>query len=231
MDVLPTTLDLAGVRHPAPLWHGRAIHAPRGRTWLPWLRGTAAQPHDDAGDFHGWELFGQQAVRQGTFKALFIPPPEGPGRWQLFDLAHDPAEAHDLAPEQPQRLASLLQVRVATATRVQLVLTGSGAGVGRVRARGRRGHHRRRAVAGRLWRSLAKKRRGPSGTPALTAAQCRGRQTHRLSGLIVHSIASGCGDAWRGVAPASVKCDAVACGGCSCARPWRACRRGNSAPC
>jgi len=197
MDVLPTALDLAGVRHPAPLWHGRAVHAPRGRTWLPWLRGTAAQAHDDAGDFHGWELFGQQAVRQGKFKALFIPPPEGPGRWQLFDLAHDPAEAHDLAPEQPQRLASLLQVRVAAATRDQLVLTGSGAGVGRVRARGWRGHHRRRAVAGRIRRSLSQERGAP-GTLALTAAPCRGWQSPRLrSGLIVHSIASGCGDAWR----------------------------------
>ena len=56
----------------------------------------------------GWELFGRKAIRQGQWKAVFIPAPSGPETWQLYDLANDPGEVHDLAQIQPERLAALL---------------------------------------------------------------------------------------------------------------------------
>jgi arylsulfatase A-like enzyme len=107
MDVLPTVLELAGVKHPGTRYRGRDIAPVKGRSMLPYLGGRAEAVH---GESHvtGWELFGRRAVRQGDWKAVFIPAPAGPGVWQLYDLSRDPGETHDLAAAEPQRLKALL---------------------------------------------------------------------------------------------------------------------------
>jgi len=53
-------------------------------------------------------LFGCRAIRQGDWKAVFIPVRAGPGVWQLYDLAADPGETNDLAGTHAARLAALL---------------------------------------------------------------------------------------------------------------------------
>jgi len=79
----------------------------RGRSMLPYLTGQTDAVHDaDTGT--GWELFGRRAIRQGDWKALYLPAPYGPGIWQLYDLARDPGEVHDLAASRPDKLADLL---------------------------------------------------------------------------------------------------------------------------
>lgn len=107
MDVVPTVLELAGVEHPGTHWRGREIAAVKGRSLLPYLRNEADAVHD-ATHVTGWELFGRRAVRQGDWKAVFIPAPAGPGVWQLYDLARDPGETQDLAEAEPARLQTLL---------------------------------------------------------------------------------------------------------------------------
>ncbi|KAJ1547716.1 hypothetical protein HK405_005109, partial [Cladochytrium tenue] len=108
MDILPTFLELARVQHPAPgLYRGRAILTPRGRSWVGYLTGQAGRIHE-ADAATGWELFGQRAVRQGDWKAVFIPAPVGPERWQLYNVRADPGEVEDLAEAEPGRLAELL---------------------------------------------------------------------------------------------------------------------------
>lgn len=107
MDVVPTVLELAGVEHPGTHWRGREIAAVKGRSLLPYLRNEADAVHD-ATHVTGWELFGRRAVRQGDWKAVFIPAPVGPGVWQLYDLARDPGETQDLAEAEPARLQTLL---------------------------------------------------------------------------------------------------------------------------
>lgn len=106
MDIAPTMLELAGVEHPAR-WQGRTVERPRGRSLLPYLNRAADHVHTDA-TATGWELFGRCAIRRGDWKALFAPPPEGPGEWQLYNLARDPGETHDLAPAEPDRLKHLI---------------------------------------------------------------------------------------------------------------------------
>jgi len=107
MDVTPTLLELAGITHPGNEYRGRPVAAPRGTSQLAYLNGTADRVHaHDA--VTGWELFGQRAIRQGDWKAVFIPAPIGPDRWQLYDLAADPGETRDLAEAEPARLATLL---------------------------------------------------------------------------------------------------------------------------
>ena len=107
MDLAPTLLDLAGVDHPGRSWGGRPIEPMRGRSMLPYLRGEAEAVHDED-VATGWELFGRCAIRRGDWKALLLPPPDGPGNWQLYNLAEDPGETRDLAAAEPARLAGLI---------------------------------------------------------------------------------------------------------------------------
>ncbi len=107
MDITPTILDLAGVRHPGKQWRGKPVAPLRGKSWLGFLSGETAQVHDEH-TVTGWELFGRRAIRQGQWKAVYIPGPVGPATWQLYDLGRDPGEIHDLAVSQPEKLATLI---------------------------------------------------------------------------------------------------------------------------
>jgi arylsulfatase len=107
MDVAPTLLELAGVDHPGARWQDHDIVGMRGRSLVPYLAGEADVVHtDDVAT--GWELFGRCAIRRGDWKALLLPPPDGPGVWQLYDLARDPGETDDLSASEPERLAGLI---------------------------------------------------------------------------------------------------------------------------
>ncbi|BBY00815.1 arylsulfatase [Mycobacterium seoulense] len=107
MDIAPTVLELAGAAHPGTSYRGREVAPMRGRSLVGYLSGGADTVHDaDTGT--GWELFGRRAIRQGEWKALHLPAPYGPGSWQLYDLASDPGEIHDLAESHPAKLAELL---------------------------------------------------------------------------------------------------------------------------
>ena len=106
LDVAPTLLELAGVAHPAGRFEGRPTAPLEGRSLVEFLRGKTDRVHGD--DFTiGFELFGRRALRCGDWKVVWLFEPYGPGRWELFDLAHDPTESHDLSREHPARLAEL----------------------------------------------------------------------------------------------------------------------------
>lgn len=110
MDIAPTVLELAGVTHPTAVdatYRGREVVPMLGRSLVQYLSGAAARVHSgDVGT--GWELFGRRAVRQGDWKALYLPAPYGSGAWQLYDLASDPGEIYDQANARPEKLAELL---------------------------------------------------------------------------------------------------------------------------
>jgi arylsulfatase A-like enzyme len=107
MDIAPTVLELACVAHPGTAYRGREVVPMRGRSMVTYLSDAADAVHDaDTGT--GWELFGRRAIRQGAWKALYLPAPYGPGAWQLYDLSRDPGEIDDLAASQPDKLAELL---------------------------------------------------------------------------------------------------------------------------
>ncbi|KAI0178659.1 alkaline phosphatase-like protein [Hypoxylon sp. FL1284] len=109
MDLAPTILDMAGVAHPAPTYQGREVVPMRGKSMVPYLEKKAESIHDK--DFiNGWETCGRAACRKGDWKIVFIPKPKGPERWQLYNLARDPGEVHDLAEKEPERLAELVKL-------------------------------------------------------------------------------------------------------------------------
>ncbi|KAF2141487.1 uncharacterized protein K452DRAFT_351564 [Aplosporella prunicola CBS 121167] len=112
MDLAPTILDMAGIKHPAPQYRGREVVPMRGASMAPFARAPASKsPRIHAEDFvAGWETCGRAAVRAGNWKIVFIPKPKGPERWQLYDLSVDPGEIHDLAEREPATLDKLVKL-------------------------------------------------------------------------------------------------------------------------
>jgi arylsulfatase len=109
MDIMPTFLEQAGTTHPTDCARESGFEKMRGRSMLAYLEGHSDQvhPHDQV---TGWELFGRCGIRQGNWKALFIPPLGGPGIWQLYNLSTDPGEVDDLKVDRAYELTHLLQL-------------------------------------------------------------------------------------------------------------------------
>jgi arylsulfatase A-like enzyme len=107
MDIAPTILEMAGIKHPSPVYQNRPVVPMRGKSMLPYLTSQSSRVHPE--DFiHGWELCGRGAIRKGNWKADFIPPPKGTDKWQLYDLSKDPGETEDLAEVHPEKLEELM---------------------------------------------------------------------------------------------------------------------------
>ncbi len=99
LDVLPTVCGLAGVEPPSDI---------DGRSLTGILRGKQTKVRDTLGTSYRDV---QRAIRDDRWKLIRYPQIN---RTQLFDLASDPAETHDLAAEPAQQsrvreLTSLLQ--------------------------------------------------------------------------------------------------------------------------
>lgn len=91
-DLFPTTCDLVGIAIPPSV---------QSRSLAPVLAGKASSIHD--------EVFGvftdtQRMIRDERWKLVWYPKLP---RYQLFDVATDPDEMHDLAAEQPERVAAM----------------------------------------------------------------------------------------------------------------------------
>lgn len=134
LDVAPTVLELAGIGAPGPTWRGRPVASLEGRSMVPLLRGEAETVRGP-GDVLGWELFGRRAVLKGDWKLAWTWPPYGPGEWELFDLARDPGERHDLSSREPERRAEMLAAWNAWAARNGVVLPESDSSYAREPAR------------------------------------------------------------------------------------------------
>ncbi|MFM2289269.1 MAG: arylsulfatase, partial [Pseudomonadota bacterium] len=102
MDVTPTLLDLAGVPDAGEEFRHKPVHAIEGHSLRPLLEGRrdAVRGEQDA---LGWELFGRSAIRVGQWKAVQLGQHPADTHWELYDLASDPAESHDLSASLPDR--------------------------------------------------------------------------------------------------------------------------------
>ncbi|NBA96271.1 arylsulfatase [Pseudomonas sp. R5(2019)] len=106
MDIMPTILDAAGIKHPGIEYQGKTVQPMKGMSMLPFLEGKARAVHNP--DYPvGFELMGRNAVRKGNWKIVYDYQ-GGQGVWSLYDLAKDPGELHDLAASNRQKLDELL---------------------------------------------------------------------------------------------------------------------------
>lgn len=93
IDATATALELAGSATPSSL---------DGTSLLPLLSGELAkQPRQNL----FWRVGRKQALRRGNWKLI-----RDSDSWQLYDLARDLGEAHDLAAAEPARVAELSQL-------------------------------------------------------------------------------------------------------------------------
>jgi arylsulfatase A-like enzyme len=109
IDLAPTLIDLCGVPKPArvkfdgvslaPLLHGRQAAWPDRVLFLQWHRGDAPERYRAfAARSQDWKLV--QPLGAGDKW-------DGKTAFQLYDMAHDPLELHDLAAQEPERVAKL----------------------------------------------------------------------------------------------------------------------------
>lgn len=108
-DVMPTLLELAGVQHPGTEFQGREVLPMQGRSLLTLLNSEASSAHAED-SWMGWEAFDRRAIMQGNWKLLMMEVPWGNGEWQLYNLREDPAEQHDLAATEPDRLLAMIEL-------------------------------------------------------------------------------------------------------------------------
>jgi len=105
-DIMPTLLEVAGARYPATI-NGEKAPPLIGKSWAAVLAGKQDSPRSDK-DYMAWEVFGNRAVRQGDWKLRWEYKPYGTEEWELFNLAGDVAERHDLAAKHPDKVKELL---------------------------------------------------------------------------------------------------------------------------
>jgi arylsulfatase len=99
VDIVPTVLELTGME--APELSGGENRPPLpGRSLVPAF-GTDARIEHDA---LWWNHQGNRALRVGDWK-IVASGPDAP--WELYDLASDRGESHDLAADQPGRVAEM----------------------------------------------------------------------------------------------------------------------------
>jgi arylsulfatase len=108
---MATIVDAAGASYPAE-FEGRRIEPLEGQTLLPVFArdGIERQPMF-------WEHEGNAAVRIGRWKLVKRYPRD----WELYDLDADRTELHDLAAQQPERVADMARQYDAWAARCGVI--------------------------------------------------------------------------------------------------------------
>lgn len=99
IDMLPTCLDVAKGTYPET-FAGQTILPVEGKSLVPILRGQIRAPHKQL----CWEWSGNSAIRQGHWKLVWDKLVK---HWELYDLESDRTEMHDVAAENPDRVATL----------------------------------------------------------------------------------------------------------------------------
>lgn len=115
IDVMATCLDLSGAEYPKEK-NGKPVPPPEGRSLAPAFRGEKIDR-----EAIYWEHEGNRAVRVGDWK--LVAKEDGP--WELYDMAKDRTEMHDLAAEQPEKVKELAAKWQAYAERANVLPLGT----------------------------------------------------------------------------------------------------------
>lgn len=106
-DLAPTILKLAGIENHGGDWDGRSVEPIVGKDFSKFLSNDASKIHDDATAI-GYELGGNRALFKGDYKVVFNRSAVNDQAWHLFNIKTDPGETRDLASDEPERFAEML---------------------------------------------------------------------------------------------------------------------------
>ena len=151
VDVTPTVLDLLGIQPPAEI-RGVQQSPIQGRSFASTITDAAAPSEHET---QYYEMLGNRAIYHRGWKAVTYHGTEGmiydgvtdPSKpfdqdvWELYHVAEDFSESHDLAAEYPEKLSELQAVWWAEAGRYNVLPLDArslGRGAGRPRMSGRR---------------------------------------------------------------------------------------------
>lgn len=112
VDLMTTCVDVSGVAYPRE-YQGHAITPMEGRSLVPAFEGKQIQR-----EAIFWEHEGNRAVRVGDWKLVAKGEK---GSWELYNLAADRTELHNLAAEQPERVKQLTATWQAWAERAHVL--------------------------------------------------------------------------------------------------------------
>ena len=79
-----------------------------GKSWGTVLERSGRIRRATDQDVIAWEIFGNHALRQGDWKLRWQYTPFGKSDWELFNVAADPVERHDLAAQHPDKVKALV---------------------------------------------------------------------------------------------------------------------------
>jgi len=102
-----TLLDILGIEPPTEI-NGLRQMPLEGVSFRASLNDPAASSKDSPQYF---EQFGHRGLRHQGWKAVAYHPPGEPfdtDKWELYDLTRDFNETNDLAPAEPERLATMI---------------------------------------------------------------------------------------------------------------------------
>ena len=109
MDILPTCLQVAGVKYPHS-FDGHKILPLEGKSLLQVLESRGAE----GPDAYAWELRGNPALRMGRWKLVALKDQS----WELYDMEADRTEMNDLAAQQPGKVREMATLYETWARRV-----------------------------------------------------------------------------------------------------------------
>ncbi len=97
IDIMATCIDVAGAKYPGEI-DGKKILPPEGRSLLPAFEGKSLDR-----DFLAWEHEGNRALREADWKIVAVAGQP----WELYDLAHDRTESHNVAAKHAEKVQEL----------------------------------------------------------------------------------------------------------------------------
>ncbi len=117
MDLAPTFLEIGGAQYP----DNESIEPMLGESITQFLAQASDRVHDDdyvTTLYHGGRAF----LRQGNWKISNLEPPFDESGFELFELNVDPGETVDLAAEEPEKLAEMIELWRDERTRLGIIL-------------------------------------------------------------------------------------------------------------
>lgn len=101
-DVMPTFREILNPR--------ASLKNMDGVSLLPLLEGRKGQKEHEYLYFEFMEMNGRQAVRKGSWKLVHMNIRGNKPYWELYNLASDPAERHNLLEQYPDKVAELKEI-------------------------------------------------------------------------------------------------------------------------